>query len=33
MTEPTDHTQALLRRTDAQLDRLQADVTDLRGRL
>ena len=33
MTEPTDHTLALLRRMDAKLDRLQADVTDLRGRL
>lgn len=33
MTEPTDHTLALLRRMDAKLDRLQSDVTDLRGRL
>jgi hypothetical protein len=33
MTEPTDRTLALLRRMDAKLDRLQADVTDLRGRL
>jgi hypothetical protein len=33
MSEPTDHTLALLRRMDAKLDRLQSDVTDLRGRL
>jgi hypothetical protein len=33
MTDPTDHTLALLRRMDAKLDWLQADVTDLRGRL
>jgi hypothetical protein len=35
MGDPTvsDHTLALLRRVDAKLDRLQADVTDLRGRL
>ncbi|MFZ1426396.1 MAG: hypothetical protein WAS21_06470 [Geminicoccaceae bacterium] len=29
----SDHTLALLRRMDAKLDRLQADVIDLRGRL
>ncbi|MFO1035973.1 MAG: hypothetical protein U1E45_03940 [Geminicoccaceae bacterium] len=33
MTEPTDHTLALLRRMDAKLYRIQSDVTDLRGRL
>ena len=33
MSEPTDHTLALLHRMDAKLDRLQSDVTDLRGRL
>jgi hypothetical protein len=33
MTEPTDHTLALLRRMDAKLDRLQVDVTHVRGRL
>ena len=33
MSEPTDCTLVLLRRMDAKLDRLQADVTDLCGRL
>lgn len=33
MSDPTDRTLALLRRMDAKLDRLQSDVTDLRGRL
>jgi hypothetical protein len=29
MTEPTDHSLALLRRMDAKLDRVLADLTDL----
>ena len=33
VSETTDHTLALLRRMDLKLDRLQSDVTDLRGRL
>jgi hypothetical protein len=33
MTEPTDNTLVQLRSMAAKLDRLQSDVTDLRGRL
>jgi hypothetical protein len=33
MIEPPDHTLAPPRRMDANLDRIQSDMTDLRGRL